>query len=149
MNYNVSIDSSIFIGNTDYENMKNKLFCSFTHPEYLPETLAGITSKYVILYNKMFILESPDTQEYLITYNVDTEKPLNQIPDNTILLHRKKESNTLYTINALNTLVRQLNNGVADPTFVISWNNYRNNVLLTQGSDLRIIKTKIYKIINL
>jgi hypothetical protein len=94
-------------------------------------------------------LESPDTEEYLITYNIDTENPLEVIPENTILLHRKKESNTLYTINALNILVKQLNNGIADRNFVITWNNYRNTVLLTQGPDLRMIHTKIYKIINL
>jgi hypothetical protein len=64
-------------------------------------------------------------------------------------LHRKKESNSLYTINALNILVKQLNNGVLDKTFQINWNNYRNSVLLTQGEDLRIINTRIYKIINL
>jgi hypothetical protein len=129
--------------------MKNKLFCSFTPHIYLPETIASITSKYVILYNKLFILESSDTEEYLITYNIDTDSPLDHIPENTILLHRKKESNSLYTINALNILVKQLNNGVLDKTFQINWNNYRNSVLLTQGEDLRIINTRIYKIINL
>jgi hypothetical protein len=139
----------IFIGNTDFESMKNKLFCSFTPHIYLPETIASITSKYVILYNKLFILESSDTEEYLITYNIDTDSPLDHIPENTILLHRKKESNSLYTINALNILVKQLNNGVLDKTFQINWNNYRNSVLLTQGEDLRIINTRIYKIINL
>jgi hypothetical protein len=139
----------IFIGSTDLESMKNKLFCSFTPHIYLPETIASITSKYVILYNKLFILESSDTEEYLITYNIDTDSPLDHIPENTILLHRKKESNSLYTINALNILVKQLNNGVLDKTFQINWNNYKNSVLLTQGEDLRIINTRIYKIINL
>jgi hypothetical protein len=139
----------IFIGSTDLESMKNKLFCSFTPHIYLPETIASITSKYVILYNKLFILESSDTEEYLITYNIDTDSPLDHIPENTILLHRKKESNSLYTINALNILVKQLNNGVLDKTFQINWNNYRNSILLTQGEDLRIINTRIYKIINL
>jgi hypothetical protein len=81
-------DLSIFMGNTEID-MKNKLFCSFTAHEYLPETIASITSRYPILYSKLFILESPQTTEYLITYNVDTEKPLTEIPDNTILLHRK------------------------------------------------------------
>jgi hypothetical protein len=33
------------------------------------------------------------------------------ILENTILLHRKKESNTLYTINALNDLICSLNEG--------------------------------------
>ena len=140
-------DSSIFMGNT--EDMKNKLFCSFTLNNNLPETLAGITSKYTILYNKIFILESIDTEELLITYNVDTEKPLTEIPDNTILLHRKKDSNTLYTINALNILIQQLNNGVLDKSYQINWLDYKNTVLLTQDQELRKIRTKIYKIINL
>lgn len=136
--------NSIFI-----DNMKNKLLCSFSTPEHLLETIAGITSRYTILYSKMFVLESPQTTEYLITYNIDTEKPTQEIPDNTILLHRKKESNSLYTINALNTLIKQLNGGVADSKFIVNWNDYRNSVLLTQGPDLRIINTKIFKIINL
>ena len=140
-------DSSIFMSNT--EDMKNKLFCSFTLNNNLPETLAGITSKYTILYNKIFILESIDTEELLITYNVDTEKPLTEIPDNTILLHRKKDSNTLYTINALNIFIQQLNNGVLDKSYQINWLDYKNTVLLTQDQELRKIRTKIYKIINL
>ena len=28
------------------------------------------------------------------------------LPENTILVHRKKETNTLYTINALNELIK-------------------------------------------
>jgi hypothetical protein len=106
-----------------------------------------ITSRYSILYNKLFILESSQTTEYLITYNIDTEKPLDTIPDNTILLHRKKESNTLYTINALNTLIKSLNEGKVDSNFKVNWPDYQNSVLLTQGDDLRVINTKIYKII--
>ena len=68
---------------------------------------------------------------------------------NTILLHRKKESNTLYTINALNTLVKTLNNGYADPNYRIEWTDYKNTILLTNGPDLRKLDTTIYKIVNL
>jgi hypothetical protein len=143
MHFNLS---SIFMGNTEID-MKNKLFCSFTAHDFLPETIAMITSRYSILYNKLFILESSQTTEYLITYNIDMEKPLDTIPDNTILLHRKKESNTLYTINALNTLIKSLNEGKIDSNFKVNWPDYQNSVLLTQGDDLRVINTKIYKII--
>jgi hypothetical protein len=143
MHFNLS---SIFMGNTELD-MKNKLFCSFTAHDFLPETIAMITSRYSILYNKLFILESSQTTEYLITYNIDMEKPLDTIPDNTILLHRKKESNTLYTINALNTLIKSLNEGKVDSNFKVNWPDYQNSVLLTQGDDLRVINTKIYKII--
>jgi hypothetical protein len=143
MHFNLS---SIFMDNTEID-MKNKLFCSFTAHDFLPETIAMITSRYSILYNKLFILESSQTTEYLITYNIDMEKPLDTIPDNTILLHRKKESNTLYTINALNTLIKSLNEGKIDSNFKVNWPDYQNSVLLTQGDDLRVINTKIYKII--
>lgn len=142
-------DSSIFISSIDSESMKNKLLCSFAAQNHLLDTIASITSRYAIMYDKMFVLESPQTTEYLITYNIDTENSVNEIPQNTILLHRKKESNSLYTINALNTLIKQLNNGVLDNQYKINWVDYKNSVLLTQGPDLRIIETKIHKIIHL
>ena len=140
--------SSIFISSIPFD-MKNKLLCSFTAQNRLLDTIASITSRYAILYDKMFILESPQTTEYIITYNIDTENSVSEIPENTILLHRKKESNTLYTINALNTLIKELNNGMLDNQFKVNWNDYQNSILLTQGPDLRILNTKIYKIINI
>ena len=140
--------SPIFINSISFD-MKNKLLCSFTAQNRLLDTIASITSRYAILYDKMFVLESPQTTEYIITYNIDTENSVNEIPENTILLHRKKESNTLYTINALNTLIKELNNGMLDSQFKVNWNDYQNSILLTQGPDLRILNTKIYKIINI
>ena len=140
--------SPIFISSIPFD-MKNKLLCSFTAQNRLLDTIASITSRYAILYDKMFVLESPQTTEYIITYNIDTENSVNEIPENTILLHRKKESNTLYTINALNTLIKELNNGMLDNQFKVNWNDYQNSILLTQGPDLRILNTKIYKIINI
>jgi hypothetical protein len=67
---------------------------------------------------------------------------------NTILLHRKKESNTLYTINALNTLIRSLNGGRMDKNFIVNWQDYKNSILLTNGSDLRKLDTAIHKIVD-
>ena len=69
--------------------------------------------------------------------------------DNTILVHRKKESNTLYTINALNTLIKQLNGGVLDTSFKVNWDDYKNCILLTKGDELKRVNTKLHKIIDL
>jgi hypothetical protein len=69
--------------------------------------------------------------------------------DNTILLHRKKESNTLYTINALNTLIKSLNEGFLDKNYMVNWADYKNSILLTNGPELRKLDTSIHKIINL
>ena len=77
--------------------------------------------------------------------------PFNTIGElipNTILAHRKKESNTLYTINALNCLIRSLNNDVIDTNYKINWIDYKNSILLTQGDSFRKLSTKIYKILE-
>ena len=131
------------------EAIMNKLFCTFSSKDGLEETLSEITGQYSILYKKIFVLSSPDSNEFLCTYNIEVEGPTTKILPNTILLHRKKESNTLYTINALNTLIKQLNNGVLDTKFAVNWADYRNSVLLTQGEGLKRINTAIHKIVNL
>ena len=129
------------------EQLKNKLFCTFSPKNKLDETLNVIQSEYSIMYGKIFVLESTDSEEYLCTYNIEVEGPMTKVLPNTILLHRKKETNTLYTINSLNLLIKFLNEGVLDTTFRINWPDYRNTVLLSQGDDLKKLSTKIYKIV--
>jgi len=126
----------------------NKLFCTFTSPAELEETVATINRRYLILFGKIFILESPQSDELMCTYNIDTGNMASSPMANTILLHRKKESNTLYTINALNTLIMSLNNGVLDKRYIIDWNNYKNCILLTNGPNIRRLDTAIHKIID-
>jgi hypothetical protein len=126
----------------------NKLFCSFTSPADLEETVATINRKYAILFNKIFVLESPQSDELICTYNIDTGNMAASPMANTILLHRKKESNTLYTINALNTLIKSLNGGVLDTRFIVNWQDYKNSILLTNGPDLRKLDTAIHKIVD-
>jgi hypothetical protein len=128
-------------------DLNNKLFCTFTDLEGLDALLEDIQSKYTIIYNKMFVLEIVGKDEYVVTYNVD-QGNVQTIPDNTILVHRKKESNTLYTINALNELIKKLNGGVVDTRYKVDWQHYKNCVLLTQHNDLNQLNTKIYKIIE-
>jgi hypothetical protein len=129
-------------------NLNNKLFCTFTQENLIEDIISDLSYKYTILYNKIFVLEVKDNNEYVITYNIDLTNLAN-IPLNTILVHRKKESNTLYTINALNELIKKLNGGVVDPKFKIDWLNYKNTILLTQQNELKLLRTKIHKIIEL
>ena len=143
--YNAEYDVITNIQNAG--DLNNKLFCTFTDLEGLDALLEDIQSKYTIIYNKMFVLEIVGKDEYVVTYNVD-QSNVSSIPDNTILVHRKKESNTLYTINALNELIKKLNGGVVDTNYKIDWQHYRNCVLLTQHNDLNQLNTKIHKIIE-
>lgn len=129
-------------------DLNNKLFCTFVAEDTLDEMVQSISDAYNIMYNKMFVLFVKSTNEYVITYNVD-QGNVDNIPVNTILVHRKKETNTLYTINALNTLIKSLNGGVVDPSFRINWQHYQNCILLTNTNELRQLNTKVYKIIEL
>ena len=143
--YNAEYDVITNIQNAG--DLNNKLFCTFTDLDGLDALLEDIQSKYTIIYNKMFVLEIVGKDEYVVTYNVD-QGNVQTIPENTILVHRKKESNTLYTINALNELIKKLNGGVVDTSYKVDWQHYRNCVLLTQHNDLNQLNTKIYKIIE-
>jgi hypothetical protein len=129
-------------------DLNNKLFCTFTTLNELDNLVADLTSRYTIMYNKMFVLQIKNNDEYVITYNVE-QGNVSSIPENTILVHRKKDTNTLYTINALNELIKSLNGGVVDPRYRIEWQHYKNTILLTQQNELKELKTKIHQIIEL
>ena len=129
-------------------DLNNKLFCTFTTLDELDSLVEELQSRYTIMYNKMFVLHVKSNNEYVVTYNVD-QGNVSSIPDNTILVHRTKDSNTLYTINALNELIKRLNNGVVDPRFRVNWQHYRNTILPTQQNELKELNTKIHTIIEL
>jgi len=133
------------LNNTD---LNNKLFCTFVTEEALDFLIEDISKAYSIMYNKMFVLFVKSTNEYVITYNVD-QGNVENIPVNTILVHRKKETNTLYTINALNDLIKKLNGGVVDVSYRVNWQHYKNCILLTQNGDIKQLNTKVFKIIEL
>ena len=87
--------------NLTIEELANKLFATFSKKEDIEKTIEVIANRYTILFNKIFILESKDSDELICTYNIDPGNlSTTTVLPNTILLHRKKESNTLYTINA-------------------------------------------------
>lgn len=126
----------------------NKLFCTFSTLEEVDNLIDDIKYQYTVLYNKIFVLQIKNSDEYVCTYNIDYSN-LKEIPSNTILVHRKKETNTLYTINALNELIKKLNGGVVDVSYRINWIHYRNCILLTQHNELKQLNTKVYKIVEL
>ena len=128
--------------------MKSQLLCTFTTKEKLDETVKEIVNSYTIIFNKVYVLQNEDNiNELICTYNVDTTENVdyNKV-SGTISLHRKKHSNTLYTINALNECIKNLNNGILNPKFMIPWENFKNMLLITNSDGLNKINTRIYKI---
>ena len=137
-----------YINTQNIPDLNNKLFCTFTTLDAVDALIEELSSRYSIMYNKLFVLKITNSDEYVITYNVD-QNNVSSIPENTILVHRKKDSNTLYTINALNELIKALNNGIVDPRYRVNWQHYRNTILLTQQNELKQLKTKIHQIVEI
>ena len=130
--------------------MKSQLLCTFTNKTDIDSIVRDIKNSYDIMFDKIYILQNEDsTNELICTYNVDTSESIDyNLVKSTISLHRKKYTNTLYTINALNELIKNLNNGVLDKNFLIPWENFKNMILVTNSEGLSKINTRIYKIIN-
>ena len=83
------------------------------------------------------------------TYNVASTNAVDyNAVDNTISLHRKKFTNTLYTINGLNEVIASLNNGLMDSKFIVPWDDFKNTLLITNNEGLKRINTRIFKIIK-
>lgn len=125
------------------------LLCTFSNTDELDSTLQQIRDTYHIVYSYIYVLQNKlNEDELYITYNIDTAYQIDSPLYNTILIHRKKESNTIYTINALNQLVREENDGVADADFILDWQKYKNSIILTASGGLKKIQTKVYDIIS-
>lgn len=141
----------IFINEFNFNVNKSdmsKLFVTFFNEEDLDKTIKNITENYNILHNKIFVLEVSNKNQLIATYNIDTFNISEKVLPNTILLHRKKESNTLYSINSLNALIKELNGNKLDTRFEIPWEEYQNSILLVSDGVLNKYSTKIHSIIN-
>jgi hypothetical protein len=128
-----------------------QLLCSFSTVSDLDTTITVIQNVYTLPFNKIYVLENiHDSAQLVLTYNIsgkhtDTIQP----PSSTISVHRKKQTNTIYTINAINRLIEEKNGGVLDKNFRIDWNELKNTVLVTAYSRLKVVNTKLFKIIDL
>ena len=108
------------------------------------ELVQNLFDTYPILFGKIFVLSSIDEDKIMVTYNIDFSNFHENIHiPNTILVPRKKQTNTLYTINALNEVIKHLNGGILDTSYRIPWDNYRNSLLLTKELGFKKIKTRL------
>ena len=132
------------------EGRKVQLLCRFTNIDEYLDAVEEVKNDYTILYDKIYILQDVENVNNLFcTFNIEPSNTdggnIIQNSSNTISVHRKKFTNTIYTINALNMLIKQLNNNVLDKQFAIPWENYRNSVMLIQRGTLIKISVNIFR----
>ena len=129
--------------------MKTQLLCTFVKKDQLDKIVNIIITCNEILYDKVYIFSNKeDSNQLICTYNVEYIENFQEGIIDTISLHRKKQTNTLYSINALNEVIRSLNGGVLNKKFPVPWEDYRNSLLLTNDAGLNKIPTKLYKIVD-
>ena len=127
--------------------MRTQLLCTFAHKTNLEIVTEYIKQNFEIPENRIFIFANyAKRNELYCTFNAEDNGYRGK---NTISVHRKKETNTLYTVNALNAIIRKSNNGVLDKKFIINWQIYDNSLMLTDGDDVRHIHLDLYKRIDL
>jgi len=132
--------------------MNSQLLITFTTSKNIDSVISNIIDAYSINFNKIFVLNNVENKnEFIVSYNINLDNQINEeyIPSNTISVHRKKHTSTLYTINALNYLIMALNNGKLDKQFSLPWENYKNCILITNNTEFKKINTTINKIIKL
>jgi len=129
--------------------MRTQLLCTFTTKQKLNEVVDIVVTCNDVLYEKIYVFQNINELNQLIcTYNVEHQPDYQENIIDTISLHRKKQSNTLYTINALNEVIREKNGGVLDKSYMVDWNEFSNTLLLTNEIGLQKIPTKIFQIID-
>ena len=119
--------------------MRTQLICTFVRYGEIERVVREVGSTFDVVNGKVFLLKMPSNKhELILSYNVLLEEKKTFLRD-SILVHRKKETNTIYTINALNTLILDLNNGVLDRKYPIDWSLYKDTILLKKQDGIRKI----------
>ena len=87
-----------------------------------------LTNKYIFVMS-----DEEDPENRIITYNADGHNSdIREVTGGhfTLRLHRKKKTNTLYTINGLNLAI-QKEHGRTGRDLQLDWEGYRNCILLS------------------
>lgn len=129
--------------------MNTQLLCLFTTKEELEKSIDFILKNYTLVNPNVFVLENKlKIEECYITFNVQKGSVAISSDWKTILVHRKKQSNSIYTINALNEVVKSKTGGMLDNSYMIDWEEFRNCIITTSNIGYKKIPTKVFKSFN-
>lgn len=126
--------------------MKTQLLCTFAHRNNLDIVTEYIKQNFTIPEHRIFVFANNEIRsELYCTFNAEDNGFRGK---NTISIHRKKETNTLYTVNALNEVIMNLNNGILDKSMLLPWENFENSFLLTNEDGYKRVELVFVKRIS-
>lgn len=142
------------MGSQNSHRQRGTLLASFVLDKTDEEILSiveALIDKVDLTNNMIFLLEDvKDPQKKILTYNVssgsDAGRSLGLF---TMRIHRKKNTNTLYTINALNLAVALDNDGKTGKEYKLDWDKYTNSLLLAINGSLVVHNVEVAKIFKI
>lgn len=130
-------------------NEQKQLLCTFTDSTKYLKIIDEIKKTYTLADNRIFVFSNDkNLREIYLTFNIFKDANLKIKYPNTISVHRKKQTNTLYTLNAMNRLIEDENNGVFDKTFQLNWELYKNSIILISDPGVKIVGLKLFSILS-
>ena len=130
-------------------NDKRQLLCTFASLKSFNSTIEDIRRFYTVYNNRFFVFGNVNKpEEVFITYNVISDSKEFPKMANTISIHRKKQTNTLYTLNAMNQIIKDENGGVFDKTFSVNWPLYENTLIITGEPSIRVLPIRLLEVIS-
>ena len=126
-------------------------FLADSDPPQIMREVEFIVNNMNLTNNFIFLLENKDNPgKKILTYNAVVEKGKPFHPHlYTMRVHRKKLTNTLYTINALNDAVALEHGGKTGRDLKLDWEKYKNCLLLTSGKKLQVHPIEVVKIFKI
>jgi hypothetical protein len=128
---------------------KKILLASFVYPRRIEWFLNHLEIEFNIKRENVFIFEYlNDDSKRIVTFkfnlNVKNNVNLKELFPNTILIH--KRGTAIYTINALNELIKKENlnklGNIDFKSIKVDWCKYQDNILLYNNSELNISPIK-------
>lgn len=127
-----------------------KLLCTFCNNNNIRNTIFDIKKYYFLVDKKIFVFtDIKDDSNVILSYNADMKRHNGEKLYNTISVHRKKQTNTIYTINAINKIIQEFNDGKLDENYKLDWNLYKNCLIVTHQTGYKITELKLNNIINI
>ena len=130
-------------------DLDTQLLCTFSTEDLYKHDAHDIGMLHHVVGNRIYVLANEaNTSEVFLTYNIVVGDTIHRYPK-TISVHRKKDFNVLYSINALNELVKSQNSGNISPSITIDWAKCRNSIIVVKDGSVVISPTKLKEILYL
>lgn len=129
---------------------RSLLLASFVDKSELYLAMEQISKTININKDSIFVfVNEDDPAEYILTYNMNPEfanVKFATIWKNTISVHRKKHTNTLYSLNAMNEFIKSKCGGNLNRDYQIDWSKFENQFMIIKNQRLKTLPLRLVKI---